>query len=146
MSSFMPRKKILSPIANQFKLEYESYMENELKKVIQATEAICKFINIQKKKQIFYSKEEINDIVLKVSFKENLHPTAASEMLTYIHRFNKFLKESNENNSKEGEVLSAGEYFVLHGNAGAIPSTHSGTILTPNASMRAGEGIWLSEK
>lgn len=146
MSSFMPRKKILSPIDIQSKLEYESYMENELKKVIQATEAICKYINSQKKKQIFYSKEEINDIVLKVSFKENLDPKAASEMLTYVNRFNEFLKESNENNAKEDKVVSAGEYFVLHGNAGAIPSTHSGTILTPNASMRAGEGIWLSEK
>lgn len=146
MSSFMPRKKILSPIANQSKLKYESYMENELKKVVQATEAICRFINSQKKKQIFYSKEEIDDIVLKVSFKENLDPRAASEMLTYVNSFNEFLKESNENNAKEDEVVSTGEYSLLHGNAGTIPSTHSGTILTPNASMRAGEGIWLSER
>ena len=108
MSRYREGKKPPSSIKRINEEIQKKYLHNQLGETLEVIKNIHEYLSSQKNKQILYSKEEIESMVIKICFKLSLKPVLASQIL-------KFTLNTNEYIDEEGKVFSPGEQELLSG-------------------------------
>ena len=121
MNRYREGKKSPSSIKRINEEIQKKYLENQLGETLEVIKNIHEYLSSQRNKQILYSKEEIESMVIKICFKLSLKPVLASEIL-------KFTLNTNEYIDEEGKVFSPGEQELLSREDYWNAFTHNGTI------------------